>query len=52
VVDVTVKNTSATYSLQEEKTHASTRSKPRKLGRVVPKGLMNIWQSQQSTDPK
>jgi hypothetical protein len=43
MVDVAVKNISATYSLQEEKTHASTRSKLRKLGRVVPKGLVNIW---------
>jgi hypothetical protein len=46
VIDVAVGHTSATYSPQEEKTHASTRSKPRKLGRAVPKDLVNSWQSQ------
>jgi hypothetical protein len=45
------KSISATYSSQEEKTHASTRCK-RILGRVVPKDLVNSWHSQQSTDPK
>jgi hypothetical protein len=45
------KSISATYSPQEEKTHASTRWK-RIRGRVVPKDLVNFWQSQQSTDPK
>jgi hypothetical protein len=34
-----------------ENAHLVTR-KTRKLGRVVPKDLVNIWQSQQSTDPK
>lgn len=46
------KSISAAYSPQEEKTHASTREDTRKLGRVVPKDLVNVWRSQQSTDPK
>jgi len=52
MTDVAVEYISAAYSPQEEKTHALTREKTRKLGRVVPKDLVNIWHSQQSTDPK
>ena len=46
------RNISVTYNPQEEKTYALSRTNTRKLGKVVPKDLVNIWQSQQSTDPK
>jgi hypothetical protein len=52
MLDVAVVNISGAYSPQEEKIHASTHLYRRKLGRIVPKDLVNIWQSQQSTDPK
>ena len=37
---------------QEEEAYASSRICTRKLGKAVPKDLVNVWQSQQSTDPK
>jgi hypothetical protein len=52
MIDVAIANISVAYSPQEEKIHASSRIETRKLGRIVPKDLVNIWHSQQSTDPK
>jgi hypothetical protein len=50
---VAANNKPVTYAPQEEKTHTSSRTtKARILGRAVPKDLVNIWRSQQSTDPK
>src|SRR5689334_19603292 len=37
---------SAAYTPQEEKIHASSHAFARKLGRTIPKDLMNNWQSQ------
>ena len=37
---------------QEEKTYASSHAFARKLRKAIPKDLVNIWQSQPSTDPK
>lgn len=50
--DVAIVSISVAYTPQEEKTYASSRACTRKLDKVVPKDLVNIWQSQQSTDPK
>ena len=43
---------SAAYTPQEEKIYASSRTVVRKLSKTIPKDLMNIWQSQQSTNRK
>lgn len=52
MIDVTIAYISAAYTPQEEKIHASSHINMRKLGRIVPKDLVNIWHGQQSTDPK
>jgi hypothetical protein len=46
MVDIAVVRISGAYSPQEEKTHALSRIYTRKLGRIVPKDLVNSWQSQ------
>jgi len=52
MADVAIEIISVTYTPQEEKTYALSRMYMRKLGKAVPKNLVNIWQSQQSTDSK
>lgn len=52
MIDVAIAYTSVAYTPQEEKTYALSRINMRKLSKAVPKDLVNIWRSQQSTDPK
>lgn len=50
--DVDVASISVAYTPREEKTYTLSRACTRKLSKAIPKDLVNIWQSQQSTDPK